>query len=31
MQRQFTVVSLGEHAAAAAARADLPLVAYEVE
>jgi len=31
MQRQFTVVSLGEHAAAAAARADLPLVALDVK
>jgi hypothetical protein len=31
MQRQFAVVSLGEHAAAAAARADLPLVALDVK
>jgi len=31
MQRDFAVVSLGEHAAAAAARADLPLVALDVK
>jgi hypothetical protein len=31
MQRDFAVVSLGEHAAAAAARANLPLVAFDVK